>query len=134
MCESTGNMGTDEIGARRRKQCDFAYACFFLTGLFSLVVGFADTFPQSNTGFFALLIGLWLAIPSCVAAVVGTVLSAKLWRHWPLPFLSLLMALVLVVAVTEIGPIAFYKATPIAYGITCTVFVLAWFLRVRKFF
>ena len=134
MCVSTADMGPDEIAARRRKQCDFAYGCFFLTGLFSLVVGFADIFPQSNTGFFALLIGLWLAIPSCVAAVVGIVLSAKLWRHWPLPFLSLLMALVLVVAATETGPITFYKATPIAYGITCMVFVLAWFLRFRKFF
>ena len=35
-------------------------------------------------------------------------------------------------AVTEAGPVAFYNATPIAYGITCVVFALAWFARFSK--
>jgi hypothetical protein len=64
--------------------------------------------------------------------VAGIVLSAKVWRHWPLPFLSLATILVVAEIATEAGPVVLYNALPIAYGVTCVAFALAWFVRFRK--
>ncbi len=122
-------MGTYQIAGRRRKPCDFAYGCFFLTGLGFLVGGFAGTFSQSNAGSNALFTGLWLVFPACFVALVGIGLSLLLCRHWPLLFLSLMTVLVAAELMTEAGPVALYNSAPIGYGITCVVFALAWFAR-----
>jgi len=124
-------VGTYKVAGRRRRLCDIAYYCFVITGLFSLLAWVGDN-SKEHVYLWTIFIGLWLAIPSGIALVVGIVLSLMVWRHWPLHILSLATLLVVAEVMTEAGPVVFYKVAPLAYCITCFAFALVWFARFRN--
>jgi hypothetical protein len=124
-------VGADKITGRRRTICDIAYCCFVFTGFFSLLAWVGDK-TDDSVYLLIILIGLWLILPSGIAAVVGIVLSLIVWRHWPLLVLSLLTLLLLKEILTDAGSAKFFAEAQIAYAITCFAFTLAWFTRFRK--
>jgi hypothetical protein len=120
-----------EISGRRRLMCDIAYCCFVITCIFFLLAWLTEFLSyNAYTVFFWFL--LYLIPPSGFAALVGIVLSLIVWRHWPLPFLSLMTLLLLIELLTDAGTAEFFAEAQIAYAITCFAFTLVWFTRFRK--
>jgi hypothetical protein len=112
---------------------DLAYGCFLLCGASALIVGVMSVSPMGTgaAGVLGFLVAIPLALASIAALVVGVVLSFVLWRHWPLPLLSVMTVLFLAELVLEAGPVAIYNAVPFLYGIGTLVICGIWFSVVR---
>ena len=117
--------------SRPRVQYDIAYACFLLIGL-SVVVIEISTLSHKRE-MYAFLIVIPLTNLSGVAFVVGAGFSLWLWRHAPLPILSVL-ALLIIVAFIAGDSDEFWESFETAllwYGIIATIIPLWWFLFFR---
>jgi hypothetical protein len=122
---------------KNRSKYDLAYGCFLLCGASALVVGVLSATPMDSgaAGGLGFLVAIPLALASIVALVVGIVLALLLWKHWPLLLLAGMTILFVTEIVTEAGPVAFYNAVPLLYGIGSLVICGIWFsvLRAKAF-
>ena len=117
----------------RRRQCDFAYACFLFSGVSWLATGIVTAIPFDEGT--ATLLGLMVLAPlillSVMAMIVGLVLSV-LVRRWPLVVLAAMSVLAVAEFVGEYGPVAFYNVVPIVYGLVVVAISGRWFLILRR--
>jgi hypothetical protein len=104
-----------------------AYGSFLFCGLLALAVGIVDLIPMNDTAAAGIV--FFLLIPLGLLGIglmlVGTALSIRLWRHWPLPLLSVLLILAIIAAKT--GSVS-EATSSLVYGLCVTV------LSVRGFF
>lgn len=121
---------------KTRFQYDLAYSCFLFCGLTILAFSILSALPIPMGSGAAGYIGFFVAIPLFLALLVamaaGIILSARLWKHWPLVILSGMSVLFIAEIFTEYGSTAFYNAFPIVYGIGVVSITGAWFLVLRK--
>ena len=107
-----------------------AYGSFLFCGLLALAVGILDLVPM-NDGTAA-GIGFFLLIPLTLVAIglmlVGMVLSIRLWRDWPLPFLSVLLILVFVASNTIVSE----ATSSLVYGLFATVLSVRGLFAARR--
>jgi hypothetical protein len=119
---------------RGRLKNDMAYGCFLFCGMTALLITvFGKAAKDDDT---AALLGFFVAIPlalaSFAAMVAALVLSAILWRHWPLLILSGLTVLSVAVVAMVRGSEAFYNSAAILYGVGVVAMTGLWFLVLRK--
>ncbi len=117
--------------SKPRVQYDIAYACFLLIGLSVMVIEISTLSHKRE--MYAFLIVIPLTMLSGVAFVVGAGFSLWLWRHAPLPILSVL-ALLIIVAFIAGDSDEFWESFETAllwYGIIAIIIPLWWFLFFR---
>lgn len=119
-----------------RSEIDRAYACFLFAGLVALITAALSFAPVEGgwAGGLGLLVAVPLSLLALAAIGLGVLLSLLLWRHWPLPVLSAASLLLLAEIVGEYGPVAFYNAAPVIYGLIVLAVSAAWFLFARRRF
>lgn len=118
------------------RRYDVAYACFLCLGtIFVLSYIFALLMPEELLIMLVMIFALPIIIVSFLAAVLGVILSIKLWREWQLSLLSLLTIAVPVIAwLTEFNPRSQFVADwyVVPYSILALAISLIWFLSRRK--
>jgi len=118
--------------SRPRVQYDIAYACFLLIGLSVLGIAILAISHEGERLLPFIAIIILLMVLSGVAFVVGVGLSLWLWRHAPLPILSVLTAFLIVGLLTEEYSTECVNAVWWVFGIIAIVIPLWWFSILRR--
>src|SRR5262245_10108267 len=115
---------------------DVAYGCFLAWALTVLSViapmgsPAADDLAQGAGAIF--LVFLPLVAAALLAMLVGLVLSILLWKHWPLPVISVCTVLVVAIYAPDFGSPRFQTRVPIAYSVGVAAVSAFWFLHLRR--
>ncbi len=123
---------------RGRSKLDLAYGCFAYCGLAAIAIGVMSWLPMDSgvAGTLGLLLAVPMALAAIAAMLAGIVLSAMLWRHWPLPLLSALSLLLVAEIFGEFGPVELYNAAPLVYGAAnltlCGMWLAKWRMRFQQ--
>lgn len=115
---------------------DVAYGCFLVwaltvLGAASVMGSFTEDDLAQGAGAIVLVFLPFIAA-ALLAMLVGMVLSIRLWRHWPLPVISVCTVLVVAIYFPEFGSSGFQKSVPIAYGVGVAAMCGYWFLHLRR--
>jgi hypothetical protein len=113
-----------------RVEYDWAYGCFLLCGLATLLGAFMEVIPKDEGTI--VLLGFFVAIPlalvSFIALIVGIVLWIRLPKHRSLSALSAISILFVATLLAGHGSVVI----SIAYGVGVVATSGLWFLIRRK--
>lgn len=118
-----------------RSQYDIAYGSFFLVGAGVLAVTVGGLLHIRVSEGALAFVGIWFGVVSIVALLTGFGYSLILWRHVPLPLLSLCSLLLVGTLMFEDAvSSALVNTVSVLYGVVTCALGLRWFFALRRHF